>query len=1181
VRWGRLALLVLAGLVAAAAATVLTVAANVATGGSAPWFPAVGRHPLWWTAGATAGVAMSSLLVWGTQRWYDRTLKVLVPVVQRPEPWIVDRPAEVNQIVTALRRGSSVGITTSLNGAGGFGKTTVAKMVRADRRVLRRFGGRVYWVTLGRDADRQALAGLVNGLIAQIDPHRAVTFTDARQAGEYLAAVLAAGPRRMVVIDDVWSDEQLEAFPVAGKCARLVTTRNPSLAAGSIAPVKVDRMSEEQARVLISAGLPPLPPAVTVGLINETGRWPLLLRLVNKILADQARLQPDLTVAATDLLIRLRGSGKLQLDALTGAAVQQLDIGNPDERNKAVQATIRASTSLLNPDDYDRLAELSVFVEDEIISVTLVADLLQATGGLDHLATNALCARLADLALITLVPGGDGGAVTMHDVLRDFLREEIGQTRLPQLHRILVDTAIQGLPSAFAAVAGADGIVTPWWELPNRARYLWDHLIEHLMEAGRPGDAEEIACDLRWVGARLQRSGPAAPAADLSVVGSPRTARLQAVLASAAHLLAPTDPVEAVVDILHSRVAKNADWGTQVNALRDAYHRPRLVNRWSPPDLPDDALRRVLTGHAYWISTLAIAPDSSWLATGGEDMTVRIWDAVTGDARATLTGYPGNVFAVVIAPNGSWLAVGGGDQTVRIWETTTWQEQATLNGHSSWVNAAIVAKDGSWLISGSADGTARIWDTVTWEVQAKLADFAGKLLAAAPDGSWLAGGSADATVRIWDVATGQVRVTLTGHTEQVYAGAVAPDGSWLATGSDDRTVRIWDTTTWKVRATLTGHTDWVRAVAPTPDGSWLATTGADKTVRIWDALTWEPRATLIGHTDNVMTAAVAPDGKWLASGGLDRTVRIWDAVTRPRPEPTIDHIEDVRAVAAAPDGSWLASGSADATVRIWDVATGQVRVTLTGHTEPVNAVAVAPDGSWLASGGMDRTVRIWDTLTWKVQSSLTGHVGWIKAIAVAPDGSWLAVACDNPRIWEAAGQLRVTLPGPGNGSLRAVAIAPDGSWLATGDDRKVQIWDGATGQPRATFIGHRGALNALAVAPDGSWLATGGDDRTVRIWDTATGQVKTVLTGHYGCVRALAVTPDGSWLATGGDDGTIRIWDTVTGDAKALMRVENGILACTWLGADSIAISGPAGLYMFDFIAGNASPLIAKAQAPG
>ena len=87
-RW-RLTLVILAGLVAAVVATVLAVALNVATGGTARWFPAVERFPLWWTGGATAGVAGAGLLVWWSQRRYDQAVAELVPAVQRPEAWMV------------------------------------------------------------------------------------------------------------------------------------------------------------------------------------------------------------------------------------------------------------------------------------------------------------------------------------------------------------------------------------------------------------------------------------------------------------------------------------------------------------------------------------------------------------------------------------------------------------------------------------------------------------------------------------------------------------------------------------------------------------------------------------------------------------------------------------------------------------------------------------------------------------------------------------------------------------------------------------------------------------------------------------------------------------------------------------------------------------------------------------
>ena len=640
VRWWRLPLVVLSGVVAAVAATVLAVAVNVATGGTAKWFPPVERHPLWWTAGTTAAVAAAGLLGSAAWRWYERGLSELIPAVRRPEPGVVGRPAEVDQIVTALRRQArTVDITTAVHGAGGFGKTTVAKMVCADRRVLRRFRGRVYWVTLGRDVVKPSLALLVNGLIKQVDPKREATFTDARQAADQLAAVLAAGPRRLVVLDDVWSEEQLAAFPVAGRCVRLVTTRIPSLAQGGSVLVKVDQMSEAQARELLLVGRLPLPAAAAAELLEETGRWPLLLRLVNKVLTDQARVR-NIAAAAEDLLGRLRRGGALQIDPLTEAASQQLDVNDPDQRNKAVRGTIQASTSLLSAAEHRQFTELAVFAEDETIPVTLLTALWQATGGLRADDAAALCARLANLALLTLVPGGGDAAITVHDEIRNFLREELGSTRLAQLHQVLLDAAAQGLPTAAAAAPGSD-TVTAWWELPATARYLREHLIEHLLAAGQRGQAAEVAADPRWVGARLQASGPAGPYADLFLIATPPAQRLARVLGQAAHLLAPTDPPYSLIDILYSRVSHDPGWAAQVEALTASRKLPRLFNKWPLPDLPGPALRRTLRGQVGQVRAVAIAPDGSWLASGDADGSVRIWDPATGQLRAVLTGQAG------------------------------------------------------------------------------------------------------------------------------------------------------------------------------------------------------------------------------------------------------------------------------------------------------------------------------------------------------------------------------------------------------------------------------------------------------------------------------------------------------------------------------------------------------------
>lgn len=87
------------------------------------------------------------------------------------------------------------------------------------------------------------------------------------------AAVLVKGPPRLLVLDDV----RWVAFPVAGRCARLVTTRNPAL--GADINVLVDVMSP-QALALLQTGLPPLTAEIAAGLVEMTGRVPHLLREV-------------------------------------------------------------------------------------------------------------------------------------------------------------------------------------------------------------------------------------------------------------------------------------------------------------------------------------------------------------------------------------------------------------------------------------------------------------------------------------------------------------------------------------------------------------------------------------------------------------------------------------------------------------------------------------------------------------------------------------------------------------------------------------------------------------------------------------------------------------------------------------------------------------------------------------
>ena len=48
---------------------------------------------------------------------------------------------------------------------------------------------------------------------------------------------------------------------------------------------------------------------------------------------------------------------------------------------------------------------------------------------------------------------------------------------------------------------------------------------------------------------------------------------------------------------------------------------------------------------------------------------------------------------------------------------------------------------------------------------------------------------------------------------------------------------------------------------------------------------------------------------------------------------------------------------------------------------------------------------------------------------------------------------------------------------------------------------------------------------------------------------------------------TDNLWDVATKQARAIMRVDNSLSTCAWLGVDALAVGGSAGLYLFGFLA--------------
>jgi len=315
-----------------------------------------------------------------------------------------------------------------------------------------------------------------------------------------------------------------------------------------------------------------------------------------------------------------------------------------------------------------------------------------------------------------------------------------------------------------------------------------------------------------------------------------------------------------------------------------------------------------------------------------------------------------------------------------------------------------------------------------------------------------------------------------------------------------------------------------------PSNRLIASANEDNSVDVFGAEGHRLR-TLQGHKDRVDAIAFSSTGSTLATGARDKTVVLWEPDTGRVLRSFRNHDSWVRAVRFSPVGHRLAVVEYTGQVKLWDWESGQLLKHLQGTGGRCEVADYSPNGDLLAGGTASGRVVLWNTNTGEEVAVLSGGSLSIRSLGFSPDGRHLAVASASGtiQVWDVSRRLLLLSLNRHSGSVESVAYAPDGSRFASIAGRQVLLWNAATGQVLAEFMGSGTLQGSLAFSASGKILVASGWGHTVREWDVDQSAALQTLSGLRNRTEQASFSPDGGILLTSSRGGGLSSWDAATG----------------------------------------------------
>ena len=561
--------------------------------------------------------------------------------------------------------------------------------------------------------------------------------------------------------------------------------------------------------------------------------------------------------------------------------------------------------------------------------------------------------------------------------------------------------------------------------------------------------------------------------------------------------------------------------------LASASARSSTVEVWYPETGTQLSQFTAETEKGGFLRPIVFSPDSHLIASTGRvniDSDVEVivvWNVESKEQIASITGHTAKITNLCFSPCGQFLASSSEDSTVQIWKVGTWDPVRTYSDFGSscrifssyspdgTLRAVIMTYDHTDPVTVSVrnlDSGEQLYTDEVWGNTIEFSDIDdwGSTVEFS-NGSRLAYECRHEFINVWTLDNPHKRQLVHSPISFPESVIFSQDGETLAADYRQEGIILWDVANKHSRPAIemASGTGKNQFVYKSVKSNFYAVSVNKGSVMLWTVNGSGSNsgtnllANVTGHAYKSTRPALTITGDKLACANSDGTLSVWDVqsgekireFTHPLDEDREEDDSDwIVALEFSSDGQVLMSQSnCGLHIQLWDIERGE-RIENFPCDEVTDFRGFSPCGRYLAYGYEE--ILLWDIAQQELISTIPNQE--TTAFAYSPCERYMAYGRKEIILWDLTCHKlyrRLSLPLECN-NMYVLVFSPCGQYLAGGawwiegwDKVPMCIWEVATGEYIATFLGHPTDIQCLTFSSDSTILASGSYDGTILLWD--------------------------------------------------------------------------------------------------